>query len=80
VLVTHGDLHAAWNDTAARFHFTGDEPARLFTAARGSRPERALSDRVEEHLTERSATFQAGELRAVLLEQSVGELSPPRGA
>ena len=33
-------------------------------------------DRVEERLTERSATFEPGELRAVLLEQSVGELSP----
>ena len=43
---------------------------------RSSRPERALKDRVEERLTERAATFEPGELRAVLLEQSVGELSP----
>ena len=35
-----------------------------------------LEDRVEERLTERAATFEPGELRAVLLEQSVGELSP----
>ncbi len=39
----------------------------------------ALEDRVEQRLTERAATFEAGELRAVLLEQSVGEL-PPRQA
>ena len=76
VLVTRGDLHAVWNETAARFDFTGDEPARLLGEARGSRPERALADRVEERLTERAATFEPGEFRAVLLEQSVGELSP----
>ena len=76
VLVTHADLHAVWNETAARFDFTGDEPTRLLGAASGSRQERALSDRVEERLTERAATFEPGELRAVLLEQSVGELSP----
>ena len=39
-------------------------------------PERMLEDRVEQRLTERAATFEPGELRAVLLEQSVGELSP----
>jgi conjugative relaxase-like TrwC/TraI family protein len=76
VLVTRADLHAVWNQTAARFDFTGDEPARLLGEARGSRPERALSDRVEERLTERAATFEPGEFRAVLLEQSVGELAP----
>jgi hypothetical protein len=36
----------------------------------------ALEDRVEERLTERAATFEPGELRAVLLEQSAGELAP----
>jgi conjugative relaxase-like TrwC/TraI family protein len=79
VLVTRGDLYAVWNETAARFDFAGDEPVRLLREARGSRPERALSDRVEERLTARAATFEPGEFRAVLLEQSVGELSP-RGA
>ena len=76
VPVTRSDLQVVWNETAARFDFAGDEPARLLGAAGGSRPERALEDRVEERLTERSATFEAGEFRAVLLEQSVGELSP----
>jgi conjugative relaxase-like TrwC/TraI family protein len=76
VLVTRADLHAVWTDTAARVDFVGDEPARLPGEARGSRPERALSDRVEERLTERAATFEPGEFRAVLLEQSVGELAP----
>jgi conjugative relaxase-like TrwC/TraI family protein len=76
VLVTRGDLHAAWNETAARFQITADELPRLLGEARGSRPERALEQRVEGHLTERAATFEAGEFRAVLLEQSVGEMSP----
>jgi len=76
VPVTRADLQEAWNETAARFDFAGDEPARLLGVARGSRPELALSDRVEERLTERAATFEPGEFRAVLLEQSVGELSP----
>jgi len=76
VLVTRSDLHAVWNETAARFDFVGDEPARLLGEASGSRPERALPDRVEKRLTERAATFEPGEFRAVLLEQSVGELSP----
>jgi conjugative relaxase-like TrwC/TraI family protein len=76
VLVTRADLHAVWNETAARFDFTGDEPVRLLGEARGSRPGRALPDRVEACLTERSATFEPGEFRAVLLEQSVGELAP----
>jgi conjugative relaxase-like TrwC/TraI family protein len=41
--------------------------------------QRAWNDtaaRVEQRLTERAATFEPGEFRAVLLEQSVGELSP----
>jgi conjugative relaxase-like TrwC/TraI family protein len=76
VLGTRTDLQVVWNEAAARFDFTGDEPARLLSSARASRPEGALEDRVEERLTERAATFEPGEFRAVLLEQSVGELSP----
>jgi conjugative relaxase-like TrwC/TraI family protein len=76
VLVTRADLQVVWNETATRFDFTGDKPAHLLGAAAGPAPERALSDRVEERLTERAATFEPGEFRAVLLEQSVGELSP----
>ncbi len=76
VLVTRADLQSAWNETAARFDFTGDQPSQLLGAIAGTAPERALGDRVEERLTERSATFEPGEFRAVLLEQAVGELSP----
>ena len=76
VLVTRGDLQRAWNETAARFDYTGrlDQTANIHHPA--GAPERALEDRVEERLTERAATFEPGELRAVLLEQSVGELAP----
>jgi conjugative relaxase-like TrwC/TraI family protein len=76
VLVTRADLQQTWDEIAGRFHFTKDHVAQSLADARGSRSERALGDRVEERLTERAATFEAGELRAVLLEQSVGELSP----
>ena len=76
VLVTRTDLQSAWNDTAARFDFAGDQPGRLLGAAGERAPEGALEDRVEHRLTERAATFEPGEFRAVLLEQSVGELSP----
>jgi conjugative relaxase-like TrwC/TraI family protein len=79
VLVTHSDLQQAWNETAARFDDMADEPRALRETTGVAPVEMALEDRVEQRLTERAATFEAGELRAVLLEQSVGEL-PPRQA
>jgi conjugative relaxase-like TrwC/TraI family protein len=75
VLVTQGDLQLVWNETAARFEYTTDKEQAGGHQAPDA-PERALEDRVEERLTERAATFEPGELRAVLLEQSVGELAP----
>ena len=74
VLTTQADLQRAWNETAARHDFDGypqlgDLDASLATQG-------PLPDRVEQRLTDRSATFQSCELRAVLLEQSVGELAP----
>jgi len=76
VLVTRADLQAVWNDTAVRFDFSAREPAQVHEPSVASLPERRLEDRVQERLTERAATFEPGELRAVLLEQSVGELAP----
>jgi conjugative relaxase-like TrwC/TraI family protein len=76
ILLTRSDLQHVWDGIAAHFDFTKDDVARSLTGARGSRAEGALGDRVEGRLTERAATFSQGELRAVLLEQSVGELSP----
>jgi conjugative relaxase-like TrwC/TraI family protein len=76
VLVTQRDLQRAWNDTAARLDFTRHELTRAGEGTGVPAPERPLEDRVEERLTERAATFEPGDLRAVLLEQSVGELAP----
>ena len=76
VLVTRSDLRAAWSETAARFGFIGEARTSLIRDACGSRRDGELADRVERTLTERAATFYAGEFRSVLFEQSAGELSP----
>ena len=75
VLVTKADLQLVWNETAARFEAAPAErsPSEAERVLENRRP---LADRVEERLTERAATFEPGELRAVLLEQSAGDLSP----
>ena len=68
------DLQLVWNETAARFQApTERSPSEAERVLENRRP---LADRVEERLTERAATFEPRELRAVLLEQSVGDLSP----
>jgi len=76
VPVTRTDLREAWTEIGARFEFTSDALAKSLAAADDSRSERALDDRVTGGLTERAATFEPKEFRAVLLEQSVGDLSP----
>jgi conjugative relaxase-like TrwC/TraI family protein len=74
--VTKADLQHVWNEKGDRFAFTRERTEMLLDSARGSRPERPLEDRVEERLSQRAATFTPSELRAVLLEQSVGTLEP----
>jgi conjugative relaxase-like TrwC/TraI family protein len=74
VLVTRADLQRAWKETAARFEIPVERASR--EVDRTLEKQRPLADRVEERLTERAATFEPGELRAVLLEQSVGDLAP----
>jgi ATP-dependent exoDNAse (exonuclease V) alpha subunit len=76
VPVTRGELQEVWRETAARFEFADGRPTPLPDAVRGSHPVGAIEDRAEERLTERAATFEPGELRAVVLEESVGELAP----
>ena len=76
VLVNRGDLDRAWRETATQFETTRQDPALLASDRSVIRSERPLEDRVEERLTERAATFEPRELRAVVLEQSVGELAP----
>lgn len=75
-LITRTDLERAWKRTAGRFEFVARQPDGRSPAGSVLVVGQQLEDRVEQRLTERSATFEAGELRAVLLEQSVGELSP----
>jgi conjugative relaxase-like TrwC/TraI family protein len=72
VLVHRGDLDRAWQQTAKAFQ---DVRAQMPLAVEIA-PACPLEDRVEEQLTERAATFEPRELRAVVLEQSVGELAP----
>jgi conjugative relaxase-like TrwC/TraI family protein len=71
-LVHKGDLDRAWQETAR------GQPEHVGVPVEGSMEGRGvgLAERVEERLTERAATFTPGELRAVVLEQSVGELAP----
>jgi conjugative relaxase-like TrwC/TraI family protein len=72
--VTRADLQRVWDEKATRHSFPRVRHDRQQDGR--SRREGALEDRVEERLTERAATFEPGELRAVLLEQSAGELAP----
>jgi conjugative relaxase-like TrwC/TraI family protein len=72
-LVTRHDLQAAWNETASRFHIVA---GHLDLDPHAPVRSGGLEDRVEEMLTERAATFTSSEMRAVLLEQSVGQLAP----
>jgi conjugative relaxase-like TrwC/TraI family protein len=76
VLVTRSDLQSAWAETARPLAFTGAALTAQLHGAQGARREGALEDRVERNLSERAATFHSGEFRAVMFEQSVGELSP----
>jgi conjugative relaxase-like TrwC/TraI family protein len=71
VLVHRGDLDRAWQQTAEGFR---EARAEVRVGEAVTAP--ALEDRVEERLTEQAATFEPRELRAVLLEQSVGALPP----
>jgi conjugative relaxase-like TrwC/TraI family protein len=71
--VTRADLQRVWDQKAERHGFPRerrDQPRGERFRARG-----AFEDRVEERLTEHAATFDPGELRAALLEQSTGELA-----
>jgi conjugative relaxase-like TrwC/TraI family protein len=75
-LVHRGDLDRAWHQTAAEVANAKGERGLLTPETESVGSGRALEDRVEERLTEQAATFQPRELRAVVLEQSVGELAP----
>ena len=75
-LVTRRDLQRSWEATAEHHGVPADQLATQLREAVDSGPERPVADRLDARLTERAATFAPGEFRAVLLEQSVGELAP----
>jgi conjugative relaxase-like TrwC/TraI family protein len=75
-LTTRGDLQRAWTQTGERHGFGADEAVHLVGAHQPASPERGIEQRIEATLTERTAIFDAGLLRAVALEQSAGELAP----
>ena len=77
-LTTRGDLDRAWRETGERHGFGPWQAIELSVAEPAPRPRGSLADRIEEHLTERHATFRPTELRAAALEQSVGQLPPHR--
>jgi conjugative relaxase-like TrwC/TraI family protein len=75
-LATRGDLQRVWVQTGERHGFGADEAVHLVGAPQPTPPERGIEERIEATLTERTAMFDAGLLRAVALEQSAGELGP----
>jgi conjugative relaxase-like TrwC/TraI family protein len=75
-LSTRGDLQRVWSQTGERHGFGADQAVHLVIFSAASPREQPLEDRIEARLTEHTAMFEAGLLRAVALEQSAGELSP----
>ena len=75
-LTTRGDLDRAWREAGRDLGFGPREALQLFAAEQPKRVKGSLADRIEPMLTQRRATFRATELRAVALEQSVGDLAP----
>ncbi len=72
--ITRTDLQRVWDEKATHQGLPGER--QDWQQDGRSRREGVLEDRVEARLTEHAATFEPSELRAVLLEQSAGELSP----
>lgn len=76
-LRTRSDLDRAWRRAAESFAFGPGEVALLLTGGqRLKRRPGALADRAEKALASERAVFEGKDLRAVVLEQSAGELSP----
>ena len=75
-LTTRGDLQRVWSQTGERHGFGADQAVHLVNFSAPSPREQPVEDRIEARLTEHTAVFDAGLLRAVALEQSAGELSP----
>ncbi len=75
-LTTRSDLQRVWTQTARDHGFGPDEAVRLIGASERPAAERAIEDRVEAKLTEQHAVFEQRDLRAIVLEQTAGEIAP----
>jgi ATP-dependent exoDNAse (exonuclease V) alpha subunit len=76
MLTTRSDLQRVWTQTGRDHGFGPDEAVQLIGASERPAAKRTIEDRVEARLTEQHTVFQAGDLRAVVLEQAAGELAP----
>ena len=74
--VTRTDLQRHWR-RIAREHRHNQRTVRE-RAHRPAGPTSSRGSAIEDQLTARAATFEHGELRAVALEQTVGQLPPER--
>jgi len=72
--VTRGDLQRHWRTIAREHHY--NRRAVREHPRQAPEPLGELDLRVQERLTTRAATFDHSELRAVTLEQTVGQLPP----
>jgi conjugative relaxase-like TrwC/TraI family protein len=75
-LTTRSDLQRVWTQTGHDHGFGPGEAVQLIGASERPTAERAIEDRVEAKLTEQYAVFQERDLRAVVLEQTAGEMRP----
>lgn len=76
-LTTRADLDNAWRETAEQFKFgPGEALALLAGQHKPKSPCEVLADRAEKALSADRAVFEAKDLRAVVLEQSAGQLAP----
>ena len=80
-LTTRADLQRAWSETGRRARLRADEAVRLIGAPERSRRSSGQSRIASRtRLTEQHAVFDAGELRAVALEQTAGRAVTRAGA
>lgn len=75
-LTTRSDLQRVWTQTGRGHGFGPDEAVQLIGASERPKAARTIEDRVEAKLTEQHAVFEERDLRAVVLEQAAGEMTP----
>ena len=75
-LTTLSDLQRVWTETSRHHGFGPDEAVQLIGASERPTADRAIEERVEAKLTEPHAVFEERDLRAVVLEQAAGEMTP----